>query len=858
VEKNTNLSRFYNSLTARYNIYFNGYESHRAGVDKVNNSHIDDFGEILPVFEYSNPASATVSAADMEAAIQKVSKLITLKSITAKPEKGGGPTPGEQDFQNLKEYNKWVDDSYLLMAKARFYKREYDQARATIAFNNDISTDEAVKIEGSIWLARIQIESGNLTEALRILTESGNPEKFSASLRAMYYSTLADIYIRQGNFAEAIAPLTNAVEFAKSRRQKHRLTFLLAQIYGATGQSEKAITTYNRVIKMRPPYEIEFNARINSATAFDATSGNSTSIRNQLLSMIKDDKNKDFLDQIYYALGRLSEKEGKMEEAISYYRMASGTRGVSGNGRGRAYLALATYFFDIPDYLNAKTYYDSAAYFLDEQYPGYDQISAKASGLGELVTHLETVHREDSLRRVASMSEPERAVLIAGIIEKVRQDELAQSSTGSSDMYNLGQFYENERRFRDNIDQEGQWYFYNQAALTFGRTEFSRRWGDRRLEDNWRRQNKRIAQPTQGQPGEEGGEQSEAAVPATDPKSPEYYLRDLPMTDSLIKRSIEKSANALFMAGRVYSDRFDDTPRAAETWLELVTRFPEREIVPQTFYQLYMLFRQNDPAKAEIYRQSLLTKYPGSDYSKILTNPDYFRIQQEAQERTGNLYEEAYAHYRDGNYEASATICGEIINSAAGHKLMPKVRLLYSLSLAGMQDERGYRDNLASLIKEFPGSEEATRASELMLALNKEMPELKIEEDRQIAAEIFYFEPDAQHLFVLLIENPAFNINQASFDVINYNIDNYTNRNFRAEGQLVDNRFIIITVGRFNSAADAREYYNNFKPLTIVRNSTANSTKTFIITPRNLDTFLADKDPERYMLFFREKYNIQK
>ncbi len=856
VEKNTGASRFYHSLTSRYNIYFNGYESYRAGVEKVNTAHKDDFGEVLMVFEYSNPASVQVSAADMTRAIEKASKLITLKSITARPEKGGGSTPAEVDFINRKEYNRWVDDSYLLMAKARFYQREYDQARATIAFNNEISTDNAIKSEGSIWLARIQSEAGNLTEALRILNETGNAGDFPTSLRSMYYATLADIHVRQKNFQEAIEPLKKAVEYTKTRRQKYRFTFLLAQMYGETRQSELAISAYDDVIRMRPPYEVEFNARINMATVYDASSGNPEGIRNQLLAMIKDEKNKDFLDQIYYALGRLSEKEGKMDEALDYFRLASGTRGPSGNGRGRAYLALASYYYDIPDYLKAKNYYDSAAFFLDKQYPGYEQISSRASNLGELVIQLETVRTEDSLRRVAAMTPPERTALVAGIIEKVRQEQMeAATAGGSSDMYNLGQFYENERRFRDNIEQEGQWYFYNQNALTFGRTEFKRRWGDRNLEDNWRRQNKRIVQPAAGEDDQEGGAAADTTRSANDPLSQEFYLRDLPMTDSLVAISEGRSANALFAAGRVYKERFEDTPRAAASWTDLITRFPDMEIIPQTYYNLYLLYRQSDPMRAESNRQALLTRFPDSDYARILTDPDYFRKQVEAEERTGRLYEEAYNAYRGGRYDASLTICSQILTTTQDHPLLPKVRLLNSLNLAGLQDERGYRESLTALVKTFPGSEEAIRASELIAVLNREMPELKVEEDRQIAAEIYYHEPEAQHLFVLLITNPGFNINQASFDVINYNIDNYTNRNFRAEGKLIDNKFVIVTVSRFSTAADAMEYFNGFNALTTVRNTSAATTMTFIITERNLDTLLADKDPARYMLFFREKYN---
>lgn len=854
VEKNTGASRFYHGLTARYNIYFNGYESYKAGVDKVNRAHKDDFGEILPVFEYSNPASAQVATADMERAIQKASKLITLKSITARPEKKDNQPMRDEDFYNQKEYNRWVDDSYLLMAKARFYQRDYNQARATIAFNNDNSTDPAIRTEGSIWLARIHIETGNYNEALRVLGEIESPESMSSSsLRSMYYSTYTDVLLRQKRYTEAIEPLSRAIDGTKAKHQKYRLTYLLAQLYGEDGQPEKAIELFADVIKMRPPYEVEFNARIGMATVYDASAGSSEKIRSELISMIKDDKNKDFLDQIYYALGKLSEKEGDIDGAIDYYKKAGRSTGTTGNGRGRAYLALAGYYFDIPDYLNSRNFYDSAVAFLDKQYPDYALISAKSDNLNELVTQLEIVRIQDSLRMVAAMTDQERTVLIAGIIQKVREEEMAMAQEGSSDMFNLGQYYENERRFRDNIEAEGQWYFYNQAAMTFGRSEFRRRWGERELEDNWRRQNKRIVQGGD-QTDEEGQPIADTTRSANDPKSPEYYLRDLPLNDSLMAISREKTVNALFSAGRVYSDRFLDIPRAGASWTDLANRFPEHEMVPQTYYQLYLLYRETEPSRAETYRQTLLTRFPDSDFAQILTDPDYFRRLREAELKTGRLYEEAYNLYLAGNYEQAGIICENINSTTPDHELIPKVRLLYSLTLAGQGDERSYRENLSALVKDFPGTEEAKKAAELMGVIDKEMPELRVEEDRQIAAEIYIHEPDEQHQFVLLIENPAFNVNQATFDVINYNIDNYTNRNFRAEGALIDNKFILLTVSRFSSRDDAMDYYRNFDALAIIRNSNSATTKTFIITNRNLETLKSDKDPARYLLFFREKY----
>jgi len=857
VEKNTGTTRFYHSLTARYNIYFNGYQSYLEGIEKVNLNHKDDFGERLVVFEYSDPASAEVCAAEMERAIMKASKLITLKSITAKPKNEKGQAPADEEFLTRKEYNQWVDDSYLLMAKARFYIRDYEQARATIAFNNEISTDPDVNTEGAVWLARIQIESGNLSEAGRILSEIGFPESLSPSLQAMYFSTLADINIRQERFDEAIDPLSRAIEYTKSKRQKFRYTFLLAQLYGEAGESEKAIAEYNKVIKMRPPYEVEFNAKVNIALVYNASAGNSENIRNDLLSMLKDDKNKDYLDQIYYGLGRLSENEGNTEEALDYFKQATKTTGISGRGKGRAYLALAAYYYDIPDYLNSKNYYDSALIFLDSKYPGYNQITSRANNLGELVVQLEIVRSEDSLRRVASMSEGERSMLIAQIIETARQEEIEAMAASSDEMYNLGVFYENERRNSGNIvAEQGQWYFYNQVVLANGRTEFARRWSGRPLEDNWRRRNKRVVLTDPSQPDIAIDEIEDAEPGADDPRNPEYYLRGLPLNDSLFKISEEKTALALYSAGNVYIERFDDIPRATQTWMDLIARFPGNILIPQTYYELYLLYRESDPTRAETFRQALLTRFSESEFALILTDPDFFRKKTEADRLIASRYEEAYNQYKAGNLEEARIICERINSEVKDHPLTPKVRLLYAIVLGSMNDEKGYRENLVALTKDFPGTEEAKKASEMISVIDKEMPELKVEEDRIVAAELYIYEPETPHLFVLLIEDPDFNINQATFDVINYNIDNYTNKNFRAAGELVDNKFIIITVGQFTSAADAFTYFSAFKPLTTIRNSKASTTKTFIITSKNLQTLLTDKDPARYMVFFKEKYNI--
>ena len=306
----------------------------------------------------------------------------------------------------------------------------------------------------------------------------------------MYYTTLADLFIKQKKYSEAADPLSKAIKLVSGKRAKYRLTYLLAQINERAGNSERAIALYREVTKMNPPYDVEFNARINIAGVFDVNSGNPREIRKELERMLRDTKNKDFLDQIYFALGNLSMKEGNEKEALDFFRKSASSRSSNKNQKGRTYLALADYFYNKPDFMKAGKYYDSTVYFIDQKNPDYPLIRTKSQNLNAVVSQLEIIQREDSLQKVAAMTEPERNNLISTIIQKITKAVSEGKATNYSDMYNLGQYYENERRFQNNIEQEGKWYFYNQAALAFGRTEFRRRWGDRKLEDNWRNANK--------------------------------------------------------------------------------------------------------------------------------------------------------------------------------------------------------------------------------------------------------------------------------------------------------------------------------------------------------------------------------
>ena len=845
-------------MTARYNIYFNGNESFKAGLAKISRNYQDDYAELLRVFEYSDPSTVSLCSSDMERAIQKASKLISLKSITAKPEFKKSHELSEEDkkFVEQKEFNKWVDDSYLLIGKARFYKHEYNEATSLLNYSVTNANDPSIKTEAVIWLARIFNETGNYIESNRLITGLDIAPDFPKSLKSMCYTTIADLFIKQKRFSEAIDPLEKSIANASGKRARYRLTYLLAQLYEKTGDGAKAMSLYRDVVKMNPPYDVEFNARINIAGVFDVNSGNPKEISKELDKMLNDSKNKDYQDQIYYALGNVSMKEGKEQDALGYFRKSAVAKSQNQNQKGRSYLALAGYYFKKPDYMKAGVYYDSAVFFLDQKYPDYLAIKTKSQNLDALVSQLNIIQREDSLQKVARMSEPERNALIASIIAQAVKDKSEGKNPSNSDKYNLGQYYENERRFQGNIDQEGKWYFYNQTALTFGRTEFHKRWGDRKFEDNWRRSNKTRVNNTQtaNNPNEPAQHVTDTLAAETDFKKPQFYLKNLPLKDSLIKISNEKIATALLNAGKAYAERIPDLVKATETFESLINRFPSSELVPESLYSLYNVNKEGNKAKSEAYRQRLLQNYAGSEFARILSDPAYYEKKMADLKMAENTYNDAYNAYSSEKFSDAISISNDALKKYPQNQLAPKFLLLRAYSVGRTSDERTFKEELSILVKEWPETAESKKAAEIIAYLNQKMPELKVEEDKKIAAEIYTADTTANHVFALIITDPAFNLNQASFDVISYNIDNYTNKNYKTVSSLVDNKFIQIIVSGFSDFTQVWNYYQVFKAEKVIRNPTGSRMITFVINDKNLKVLNNDKDPGRYQLFFKEKY----
>lgn len=860
-EKNTMISRSYHNLTSHYNIYFNGYQSFDKGINRLQKNFQDNYTNPLPLFYYESPAAVQSVSSDMDRAIEKASKVITVHSITAKPDiKRGIQNEKQKEFYNKKEFNKWIDDNYLLMGKAYVYKNQYDMAMEALRKVITDFPNEPSRYDALIWMARAYNETEEYRESEKILTALAADESLPKSLKASLYSSYADLYIKQDKPVRAAEMLEKSLEYVSKKHNKIRYTYILAQLYEQTGNSALAVKNYRSVIGMNPPYEMTFNAKINMARSFQAGSGNSQEIIALLTKLLKDEKNVDYQDQIYYALGDISMKEGKTDDAISYYQKSISASLNNYHQKGLSYLALGDLYYKIPDYSLAQAYYDSTLQNIDPEYHNYEVLSKKSASLTHLVQHLRIYQLEDSVQILANLPEKERLSRIDQIIETIRKKEEEQRLLEQEGMIDMQYSMMNSggsNATRMNTTEQGtKWYFYNLNAKGFGQPEFRMKWGNRKLEDNWRRNSKQtmdFADNTeQGNTNESGT--AEAGQKLLSNKTREFYLKSIPLTDSAMGQSNLRLEKALLNMGIVYREELGDNQEAVKSFEEQIKRYPDGNLGLQAYLNLYELYNEaGDKSQADYYKNLIIRKFPDSPRAKILANPEYTKQLLEEANRAGNSYEKAFELYKNGNYNAVIDEVNYALKEFNEEKLVPRFTLLKALAIGGLQGKEALNSALDKVIADYPDHESGKYALELKDHIYSVSPELEIKDTRQKAEELYKFTSEGQ-FFAGFAAAPA-DLNQLNFNLINFNLDNFNRQNLSLEQYPLSRRTIIV-VRSFMDQEAAKSYIDTVikNEESVFRNLEKSGIGFFIITPGNLDTMLKDKDYSKYSLFYEKHY----
>lgn len=828
-KKNTFTSRAYHNTTAHYNAYFNGRELVKAHLKSVETGYKEDFAFILPIYINGTEDQAKSANESMEEVIKKCSKVIQRHSIYDKKKK--------------KEHNKWIDDSYLLIAKAKFYKREYYGAIEIFEYVVRAFKDDPSRYEALIWLSRCYLGLEDYSEVLRtldLMKENKVPEQY----RSDYYAVYADYFIQKEEYEEAAVKLIASIEHTRKKKIRTRYTYIVAQLYHELKNYANATRYYGKVLKLRPPYPMEFAARLNQARSYDVSANNSEQIKKRLRKMLRDKKNVEYRDQIYFAMAEMAFREGDEELGMEYLKKCVATSMGNNRVKAEAYLLLGGIYFDKPKYVISYSYYDSCMTIIDQAHVKYEAVKDRKESLEGLVKNILIVREEDSLQRVANMDEKERDKLIRNLVreaelEEQRKQELLER--GFADSYETG----NDQR--GGGGQAGQWYIYNATVRSFGVGEFKKIWGDRALEDNWRRSNKETRL-------EFAQEEEEQALDSTEqeltPLDAEYYLAQLPLTDSALSVSHNLIIDALYQVGSIFREDFEDYPRAIEVFERLVDTYDTCRHTPSSYYQLYRInLIIEDNARATYYKDLILKKYPFSEFARIIKNPSYLKNRRDAKEQVAAYYKATYQLYEYKQYRDVIETCEKADNLFGDNHLKPKFDFLKALAIGKLESREKFKEALQEVVVNHPTDEVKPAAQAIIAKLDqKEEKEEKVED-------LYSSDLSGEHIFVLVAPNSGKKVRDLKIALSDFNRLSYASHNLSVNAVLLGDEQQMISVRRFKNSRLAMTYYEN----AVINDGLVNALEgeehqMFIITTDNFAAFYQDKNVQDYLSFFSKNY----
>ncbi|MDR0726310.1 MAG: tetratricopeptide repeat protein [Prevotellaceae bacterium] len=878
--RNTYFNRKYHDLTAYYNVYFNGRESLRQASKKAEAIESQNFDEILPVFAFEYEQVAGLVSGEMQRAIDKGNKTVEKHSITAKPKRKKNMTKEQREFYNKKEFNRFVDDAHLIMGKAHVYIHEYNVAEEKFAFITTEYPKETSAYEAQAYQAVVLSQDKQYVKAEDLLASLTKKKDIPRKVEPLINEAFADLYIKQNKYQDAIPYLEKALKRAKGKNKKIRFHFILGQLYQKTNNNSKAVEHFSKVLKKNPPYLTAFSAEMAMASTYNPETQRGN-IRKILEKALKNEQNASYHDQIYYAFAKLEEAEGNIPKAIEYYRKSVSATGVNTRQKGLSYLALAEYHINDGDYINAYTCYDSSAIMLGADHSMYGEASEKANKYRKLALNMKIVEREDGLQKLADLSQEDLDKLID---EKIQQAE--------NEKKRIAEEQERLEKLKADIDAQsshGQWYFYNSTSLELGKTDFAMRWGQRKLEDNWRRKNKGIQ--AQSEYDFELEDEETADVTQPDLTDREAFLANIPQTDEAKKASNEKIVSAMFNIGEAYRDDLNNLAKAAEEFENIIRRFPDNNLLVEIYVALYEIYtKTGDVDKAGYYRNLMTQNYPENPKVLAATDPGYInRVRtQEASEESD--YYTALDYYTSNRFgDAYRTSVNGLAKYPSG-RLVPQFTLLKTLSDNYDGDIVRYRAGLEDILKKYPGNMAASYAQNLLTELEKSefkwitetktanaqtadtsettqkpqteqkiapdaQPKYFIDFNKQAASALKsrYSIDDGSHAYVL-ITDPNRNMNRLRFNILSFTTSNYLEENYDVKiVDFAENKMIIVS--KFKDRSAAIEFFNRISGDEKVFGSmTINDYLVFIILDSNLELMRSGNTFLDYVEFFNKIY----
>ncbi|MDR3653292.1 MAG: hypothetical protein P4L34_10025 [Paludibacter sp.] len=732
-KKNTWFSRDYQAMTTHFNVYYNGDVSYEEGLKNIQKANKEDYSNIIPMYPISHHSNANAATTNMDLTIEKCRKAIKLHSIKIKPDKDYNKAnlPEYKLFYNQEEFNPALKEAWLLLGKAEFHKADFIGSVGTFSYIiHHYGTDKNMEAVCQLWIARAYGEMGWIYQAEQVLLNLKQDNLKRANV-GFFASVNADLLLKKRQYKAAIPFLEIALANEKDNTLKLRFRYLLAQLYQKTNDNKAAYDTYSKVIKSNPPYEMDFNARISQA---QLGQGDISKIRKDLLSMTKNRNNKDYLDQLYFAIGNTYLYHADTLKAIENYKLSAEKSTQNGVAKAISLIKLGDIYYSSKKYVLAQPCYDAAGKIITNENEDYNRVTRLGEMLGQLVTQNDIVVLQDSLQRLSAMPESKRIDVVNGIINKLIADEKAAAAKELKDkqeaVANAEDSFAKLPPIGGKVGVAADWYFYNMDVMQTGEIEFIKKWGKRKLEDNWQRANKSASLFADENSADASVKDNQTDTIAklnevSDNKKPEFYLRQIPITPAQLAKSTEEIGDALFSMGEIYKDQIEDFPMSIGTFEEFIRRFNSDKRVPDAYFYIYLMqTKLGNQSEANVYRMKLIKEYPNSKYDRILSQPDYTEKLASMYKVQDSIYSLTYKAFNQSDYRTVYKQVAYIRQNFPLSTLMPKFLFLNALSIGKNETPDLFRTALNDLLAKYPDSDVSAMAKDI-LALMKQGQEIK-------------------------------------------------------------------------------------------------------------------------------------
>lgn len=829
-QKNTALTRRVQAFKALYNTYYNGHLAFIDGREAQHEGNKDNFTEVIPVYMQGNKATAGMGKANYDRCVEKMQKTIKQHSITVRPQWNSNRPKTAKDrlWLSQKEYNPFLYKAWFMMGEAQFRKGEFMEAASTFAYIQRLYFSKPnIVARARLLEAKCYAELEWFYEAENLVNATRR-DSFPTKLEPLRAAVLADCQVRQKLYDDAIPNVKNALKKCDGSLQKARLHFLLGQLYKETGQTQLAFKEFRKVYRSNPPYDLDFNARIQQTEVM--SKGQSKQMIRKLQAMARNQKNKDYLDQVYYAIGNIYLSKGDTTRAIWAYKDGVEKSTRNGIEKGVVWLHLGQLYWEKEQFVKAHECYAGALGLFDKDRDDYKEIDERTKILEELLPYATAVETQDSLQAMARMDSVARMKKIQQIIAEVKKKEreeerkkldAATPGANASAAANGA----NQGRTGGTAQNRGQqggglWYFYNPTAVAAGKREFQKKWGQRTLEDNWRRKNKTVLDDIEGEEGEGIADNDSIQQPddsleqpadslsdkekkalekqkeyEQDPHRPEYYLKDIPLTEEQMAASNAALVDGLYNSAIIYKDRMENFPLAERTFQRVLLNFPDFEHFDEIYYNLFQLYsRTGRLDEAADYKERLVSEYPENEHAILVSDPNFEFKGRYGKQIEDSLYQQAYDAFTVNDYRTV------INNNEYTEREYPqgenRARFMFLTALSRL--ELGERDQFLGAMRDIVEKYPKSTVSELAGLYVKGLKEGRLlasgkyemgsiwERRTGVGAELdsaaldttFSAERNTNFVFVIAYERDSLDENQLLYEVARYNFTSFTVRNF--------------------------------------------------------------------------------